>query len=59
MVIEREVFRKVSNLCGCGIFLPGVGWKPCEDSNFKGEESSDSCSPCISADLPSNGMLGC
>lgn len=37
MVMEREILWKVSSLQGCGIFLPGVGWKPYEKRSFRGE----------------------
>lgn len=59
MVMEREILWKVSNLWGCGIFLPGVGRKPDENRSCKAEKSSNSCSLHISAGLTDSRMLGC
>lgn len=53
MVMEKEKKSLESQQSeGCGIFLLGVGWKPC---SFKEQKSSNSCSPRPSAGLTSTG----
>lgn len=55
IVMEREIIQKLSCRWGCGVFLPVMD----ESHSFKGEESSNSCLPHISAGLTSSRMPGC